>query len=253
MATVSVNGRLYHDIQLIAFDKDGTLVEFNHLWAGRTKRWLYWLVQHGGIGRNDLYQALSNSLGFNPQTNLIVNDSPLAIASLPKLYTIAAAVLYQHGLGWLEAEQIVRASLGAGINALPEAQEIQPIGDVQGKMRQLASNGVHIAVITSDDRAITKAILSILCVGNFVDLLVCGDDDIPNKPAPDGLWAAGRQFDIQPSQMLMVGDTASDMKFGRNARVVGCIGIRSGVGNGLILSQEADEVIDSIEEIEVIK
>jgi phosphoglycolate phosphatase len=98
----------------------------------------------------------------------------------------------------------------------------------------------------------TGAVLTILGIEDFVDFLICGDDDVPNKPAPDALWAIGRQLNIDASQMLMVGDTASDMVFGRNAGAAGCIGVRGGAGNLSALSQTADEVIDSIEAIRVI-
>ena len=256
MATISVNGRIYDDIQLIAFDKDGTLVDFNHLWGERSRKWIDWLVRRGGSGangRDNLYLALCDSLGFDPQTNRIINDSPLAVASMPKIYTIAATVLYQNGLAWLEAEKVVEASLSESFNALPTANEIQPIGNVKRVIGHLVSAGVYIAIITSDGRIITEAILSTLDIKEFVHFLVCGDDNMPNKPAPDALWAIGRQLNIDPSQMLMVGDTASDMIFGRNAGAAGCIGIRGGAGNLSALSQTADEIIDSIEAIQAIK
>jgi phosphoglycolate phosphatase len=172
---------------------------------------------------------------------------------MPKIYNIAAAVLYQNGLPWLEAEQVVASSLSESINALPTANEVQPIGNVNHAIRQLVTSGVDIAIITSDDREITKAILSILNIKGFVQFLVCGDDNIPNKPAPDALWTIGQQSNINVSQMLMVGDTASDMIFGRNAGVAGCLGIRGGAGNLSTLNQLADEIIDSIEAIQVIQ
>lgn len=254
MATISVNGRVYHDIHLIAFDKDGTLVDFQHLWAGRVGKWINWLARRGHNGpdsNNTLYLSLCHSLGFDPETHRIINDSPLAVSSMPKIYIIAATVLYQYGQEWLAAEQTVQDSIATNIDIPLKAHEIKPIGLVMEKMAQLAAAGVRIAITTSDDRAITEATLTLLGIGEYVDLLVCGDDGLPNKPAPDGLLAAGRRLNIQPAQMLMVGDTVSDMKFGRNAGVAGCIGIRGGAGDNFALSQEADEVIDSIDEIEV--
>lgn len=255
MAAISVNGRIYEDIHLIAFDKDGTLLDFHRLWSGRTRQWINWLALEGAkrIGAApDLFPAFYHSLGFDPKTNRIINDSPLAVASMSKIYNIAAAVLYQHGLSWLDAEQLVRASTSVSMNALPTSEEIQPIGNVQHAVEQLRLAGIRIAIITSDDRAITSATLTLLGIENYVDMLVCGDDDTPNKPAPDALWVIGQKLDIQPSQMLMVGDTASDMVFGKNARVGGTIGIWGGAGNQKTLAETADEVISTIEEIQVI-
>jgi phosphoglycolate phosphatase-like HAD superfamily hydrolase len=255
MATISVNGRIYPDIQLIAFDKDGTLIDFNYLWGERSRKWIDWLVRRGGNGANGrekLNRTFCQSLGFDPQLNCIINDSPLAVASMPKIYSIAATVLYQHGLGWLEAEQLVAASLSESVTAQPTAKEIQPIGNVKKAIGLLVSAGVDIAITTSDNRTGTEATLTILGIKDLVHFLVCGDDNMPNKPSPDALWTIGGQLNIDASQMLVVGDTASDMIFGRNAGAAGCIGIRGGAGNLSALSQTADEIIDSIEAIQAI-
>jgi phosphoglycolate phosphatase-like HAD superfamily hydrolase len=252
MAAISVNGRRYEDIQLIAFDKDGTLVDFHRLWGEKSRHWLNLMVGRAGDGRDGLYQFLCLSLGYDSQTNRIVNDSPLAVASVPKLQTIGAAVLYRGGLGWEEAEKITAETLAASLTALPTADLIQPIGRVKATMARLAQAGLHLVIVTSDDRAGTEATLPLLGIEPLISLLVCGDDNQPNKPAPDALWLIGRQLNIKPAQMLMVGDTASDMRFGQNAGLAGVIGIRGGAGDAEALTTTADVVVDSIDSIVVI-
>jgi len=48
-----------------------------------------------------------------------------------------------------------------------------------------------------------------------------------------------------------VGDTVSDMLFGRNAGAAGCIGISSGAGDVSALQATADAVIPAIEAIQI--
>ena len=38
MAQVEINGRIF-DIDLIVFDKDGTLIALNHLWGQQIEKW----------------------------------------------------------------------------------------------------------------------------------------------------------------------------------------------------------------------
>jgi len=247
MAQLSLNGRLF-DVDLIAFDKDGTLIDFHHLWGRKAQLWVEWLQQRVD-GPRSLGAALYRSLGYDPESGRVVSDGPLAVASMAKLYTIAAAVLYQQGVGWHEAEEIVAESVAASIGALPVPDLIRPIGDVAGTIERLAAAGVRLAVITSDDRAATQATLQTLGIAGQIDILVCGDDPIANKPAPEALWHAGRQLHVDPARMMMVGDTASDMMCGRNAAVGCCAGVLGGAGGEIALSACADVTVASIEEI----
>jgi phosphoglycolate phosphatase-like HAD superfamily hydrolase len=251
---ILVNGRVYPNIQLIAFDKDGTLLNFHHLWGQKARLWIEWLVEQVGTAVDtpqSLHQALSRTLGYNPITQCIIEDSPIAVASMPRLTNIAATVLYQHGISWHDAEQIAQESMPASIGTHPTADQVKPLGDVAGVMGQLAGAGMKLAIITSDDRAATEATLPLLGIEHLVDVLVCGDDDVPNKPAPDALWQVGQQYKVDPNHMLMVGDTIGDMIFGRRAGVAGCIGIRGGAGNQTALGEQADEIIDTIGTIQV--
>jgi len=247
MPQLSLNGRLF-DVDLIAFDKDGTLIDFHHLWGRKTQLWVEWLQQrvHGPAS---LGQALYRNLGYDPESGRVVNDGPLAVASMAKLYTIAAAVLYQHGISWHDAEQIVAESVAASVGALPAPDLIRPIGDVAGTIERLAVAGVHLAVITSDNRVATQATLVTLGIAGKIDILVCGDDPIANKPAPDALWHIGRLLNVAPARMMMVGDTAGDMLCGSNSGV-GCrLGILGGAGDEATLTACADVTLTSIDEI----
>lgn len=249
MAELSLNGRLF-EIDLIAFDKDGTLIDFHHLWGCKARLWVEWL-QRRVNGPTSLATALYRSLGYDPESGRVVNDGPLAVASMAKLYTIAAAVLYQRGVDWHEAEQIVSESVVASVGALPAADLIRPIGDVAGTIERLAAAGIRLAVITSDDRAASEATLQTLGIAGKIDVLVCGDDPIANKPAPDALWHIGRLLRVEPPRMMMVGDTAGDMMCGSNAGV-GCrLGILGGAGDESTLTGCADVILASIDQIHI--
>ena len=250
MAQLWVNGRSY-STKLIAFDKDGTLVEFHHLWGHKTWHWVEAMVTSTG-GDDDLRTALFGTLGFSTEKNRVVPDGPIAVASNPKLYTVAAAVLYQHGLGWHQAETVAQQSGTAIFGALPTAELIRPIGDVARTIKRLYGKNIRIAIVTSDDRIATEATLHLLGIADYVDTIVCGDDALlPNKPDPAVLRYLGQQFGVDPAQILMVGDTESDMLFGRKAGVGGCIGVTGGAGDEKVLRETADTLIPSIAAIQV--
>lgn len=249
MATLSVKGQIY-DIDLVIFDKDGTLIDFHHLWGQKAILWVEWLVEQVN-GDDTLKAALYRTIGYDPITRRTINDSPLAVTPMPKLYTIAAAVLYQHGVGWHEAEDCVQASLAHTIEALPTHDLIKTKGDVARACRQLQAAGVKLAIATSDSRAPTEATIPLLGLEEQISLIACGDDNLPGKPAPDGLWHLGQQLGVEPAKMMFVGDTVSDMLTGINAGVACRVGILGGVGDRAVLEAHAHVVLESIEEIMV--
>lgn len=250
MAKLLLNDRTF-EVELAAFDKDGTLIDFFHLWGRKARRCVETLVNQVE-GDEHLRGALYSSLGYNPQTGRTAGDGPLATATMNKIYAIAATVLYQHGFSWDEAERCVQESFAAGMGALPTADLVQPLGDVARVFGQLTQAGIRIALVTTDDRAATEATLPLLGIEAQVSLLVCGDDQTPTKPAPDAIRHLGAELGIESAHTMVVGDTAADMLMATRAGV-GCrVGVLSGVGDQAALAAHADVVLSSIDEIQVV-
>ncbi|MEM7115874.1 MAG: HAD family hydrolase [Chloroflexota bacterium] len=250
MAIVNVNGRSF-DVDLIAFDKDGTLLDLHHMWGGLAHSWGTMLAD--AVAEPVAFQeALYQTLGYDPETKKVVANCPLAIASMDKLFNTVAIVLYQHGVGWVEAESLLRERLMPAFEQFPPAELVQPLGVVAPTIRALAASGIRIAVITTDSRQPALKALPVLEIANEVEILVCGDDPIPGKPLPDGLLHIGRETGVAPSRMLMVGDSKSDLMCGRAAGAAGCIGVRGGAGKTADLEKHGDAVVDSIAEIQLL-
>lgn len=109
-----------------------------------------------------------------------------------------------------------------------------------------------IAIATGDDRKPTGEILDALGIRSFIDVVVCGNDDLPEKPDAAVLQSIGRDLDIDPAQMLMVGDSVNDMRAGHNAGVAGCIGITGSTGDPLLLQPYADVLLERVDQIVIL-
>lgn len=249
MAILNIGGKI-SNIDCIVFDKDGTLIELNAFWGHRTERWgkqlADYLPERAGI-ENSIFEII----GYAPELSQVLPESPLAVASMDSLYTLAAGVLCQHGMPWHEAKFIAEQCAKNTMGGLFDQDDVRPTGNVAGVLKRLRDARVRVAVVTSDDRIITSNTLASMGIENLVNILVCGDDDIPNKPAPDAICHISEQLDIPPDRIMMVGDTVSDMVFGKNAGVAGLVGIQYGVGENLYLAAHADIVIGSIDEIKI--
>ncbi len=204
------------DIDCIIFDKDDTLIAFNPLWGHRTQKWVEAMVTSSGLAVK-VQGELFSILGYSMEQASARAEGPLAIASIETLCTLAAGVLCRHGMAWHEAQNHVESCAQDTILAAFDPMEIQPRGAVAEVMRQLTRANICTAVATSDDRLMTEATLAYLGIDDLVSAVICGDDPVPNKPAPDALWSISSQLDIPPSRIMMVGDTKSDMQFAMNA------------------------------------
>lgn len=236
----------------LIFDKDGTLVDFNRLWSAPIERWLSDLllaVQLPSPNRHQaLLQALEDTLGYDRQSKMVVPDSPLAVASLSRIYGVAMTVLYQNGVPWHAAESIAE-NLWQTANQTINPNDVKPVGKVYETFEFFRRAGLSLAILTSDDRSPTAQITAILKIDPYVQGMVCGDDAWPGKPDPAGVFHLSEQMDVPVEKLLMIGDTMSDMACGRAAGVAACIGVRGGAGDEGRVSEMADLMIGQIEDL----
>jgi phosphoglycolate phosphatase len=236
------------DAGLVAFDKDGTLIDFDFMWGRLAVAWVERLMADAGDG--SLGKELYRSFGYDPGQRRTDPQSPLAIATTGQLQTIAAVTLYRHGIPWPEAEDRARLAFQTSAD-LPLDSLIRPAGEVTMLLEQLQRAGVRVAVVTTDHRAETIETLHILGIAHLVDAMVCGDDGLPSKPAPDMLLAACEQLGVTPARAVVVGDTMGDLLMAQRAGAGLKVAVLSGAGEESLLRAHADVVLHSIDEIAI--
>ena len=243
-----------YDIDLIAIDKDGTLINFEQAWTGLLRDWLQRLMTHSAVAdlpdRDKIYQSLCHTIGYDQENDHINPDGLAAVTTVAKIHTAAAVVFHQHGLLWPTAEQVISETAVDDFELTTDM--LQPVGNVKETLTRFKQHGLKVVVATNDDRRITVETIKLLGIADQVDMLACGDDPWPNKPDPAGLYHVAKETGIPTARMLMVGDTASDMMTGRSAGVAASVGITGGGGNTAVLNQHADIVIDTIEQIKLL-
>jgi HAD superfamily hydrolase (TIGR01509 family) len=114
--------------------------------------------------------------------------------------------------------------------------EIKIFSGVKETLKKL--DNYKKAIITNTPKDCALQILKKFDIKNFFDIIVTSDQIKKGKPAPDMIYKACQELKIQPREVVLVGDTESDVKAGRAA---GCkiIGINI----------DADFSINSISEL----
>ncbi len=92
-------------------------------------------------------------------------------------------------------------------------------GGIREILDFLKSRGVLLALFTGKGKRTTLATLSALGMKGYFDLLVTGDDVKNHKPSGDGIRKVLATWSLSPGEVLMVGDSPSDVIAARDAGV----------------------------------
>ena len=102
------------------------------------------------------------------------------------------------------------------------AAKARPADGAEELVAWLISGGVKRGILTRNTKAaVLRSLENFTSVGrDDFDLIITRDDDLPVKPAPDGVLHAASVFDVPPSEILVVGDYIYDIEAGNAAGAV---------------------------------
>ena len=228
-------------IDLVVFDKDGTLISFEAMWSG-------WTVELGNrleiATRRPVAGDVFATIGFDPTTNRVLPGGPLAVATMGEIEELVGAVLRR----WCPSVRAARRILAEAWFEPDPVERAVPLAPLVQIFSAIHLGGRRIAVATTDDRRPTEATLSALGIAALVEDILCGDDDGPTKPAPAALLGAATRLGVPIARTAMVGDTPADLRMARSAGARS-IGVTSGVGSAEELAADADLLVGSIAEL----
>ena len=230
------------DVDVVVFDKDGTLVSLDSYWLAPSRTWI---TQAAG-GDTELTARLERRLGLiaTDSGDQLDPDGPLATASLDDLSSLTRRALEEFGIGSDEAEQRTRR---ARTSAAEHSATLAPvaIGDVRAALTSLGRAGLGIAIATTDDAVPTHEALDALGIADLVDFVVTADGDTPSKPHRLVLATIASHFGLLPGRLLMVGDSARDADTAANGGAAGFVLVSADRRAGV----RSDAVVRSVSEI----
>ena len=110
-----------------------------------------------------------------------------------------------------------------------------------GKMLALfTGKGTHTTTITLQEFHIEK----------YFDYVVTGNDVVKHKPSSEGLFKIMKHFALQPDEMLMVGDSVSDVKAAHEAGVKIAAVVWDSYAKEKVLQMKTDFVFNDTKEFQ---
>lgn len=124
-----------------------------------------------------------------------------------------------------------------------------PYNGILKILSDLKSEGVKIGVVSNKFDSAVKE----LCqkyFGNLVDVAIGQADDVPKKPAPDGVFKAMKELNADKISTIYIGDSEVDVETAKNAKLP-CIGVTWGFRDKKNL-EGADFIADCPNDINII-
>ena len=130
------------------------------------------------------------------------------------------------------------------------AADSEPNPGAEDLIQNIRTKGLPMGLITRNSLDSVKAALkNFKGIGlEYFDIVITRDDPVMPKPSPEGILLAARRLDIDPGQILMVGDYVFDMDAGRNAgTLTALLDVNPRVDKGML---KCDIIISCLTDLE---
>jgi len=112
-------------------------------------------------------------------------------------------------------------------------------------LAECARHGLQLGICTNKPKQVTSIVLDALGLEPYFSVVWAGEPGKPLKPEAACLRSVCRELDVEPSRVVMVGDSHADVAA---ARAAGCysIVVRHGYESRPLESLGADAVVDGL-------
>ncbi len=249
MLEVQAGPRRFRGVELVIFDKDGTLFDVHHYWGQMIQMRARAFSGHVGGGES-LRAALVSAMGFDEAVARLRPEGPVGVLKRAAIVAIVRDVLATHGHRWSEAEvetvfleidQISEQRLGEMIKVLPGVREF---------LAACQSSGTRAAIATTDKS--NRARLALQVAEMEKDFVFIAGADNVSRPKPDREIAdfVLSHLGVAADRAIMVGDHEVDIMVARNAGLMGAIGVATGLHGLAELNRLNDANVENLTQLE---
>lgn len=231
-------------IKGILFDKDGTLIEFMNVW-------------HEIIG--NILKALETEYHFSGKTvevikevsgylkNSFTNESIIQYYATSEIVKTWQRVLSEEAAaeGTITYQELMNLF---NKKAMDEHIEINAVDGARELLNYLKERNYILGVATADTLASATFSLNKAGILPYFDYIGCNEEGTAPKPAADLAVRFCEEKHLRPEEVLIVGDSVTDMLFAENAGT-GFAGINTAYNDHKKFSEHGKLSVDRIYDI----
>lgn len=239
-----------NNIELVIFDKDGTLIDIHHYWVSMIKLRAQVILEMFLLeyDKENVIKALTESMGADITNNKIKEEGPVGLK--PRAFIIDVVTNASQQFTKVSRENIESAFIEADKRSLSILNELtKPLDGVEKLLSSLKNHSIKTAIATSDLSNRAKLAMKELDMFEMFDDYI-GSDSVKNpKPHPEMVELICTNFNIAPKNTVVIGDSLSDLNLSRNSATHFI-----GVNTGLISKEFKDQsnnFVNTLNEINV--
>jgi len=137
------------------------------------------------------------------------------------------------------------------LNNILETETLPVVAGIPAILTKIKNAGLKTAVASSSSREFVSKVLDTAGLLPYFDALICGNDVLNGKPAPDIFLKAAKTLNAAPSECIIFEDSANGIAAAAAAGII-CIAYRNKTSGRQDLSK-AQEIIDSFSDYYTIK
>lgn len=225
-------------IKWLLFDKDGTLIKFDETWSEISLVMIATFVETYNIKNKE---KLAIELGYVDekfQANGILASGTLSDI-INKFHEYANHVNKKEIEKWTvkQSKDLISQYKPATI----------VVDELEMTLKKLKNEGYHLGIITSDDIDGTNRFLEDAKISYLIDEKITASINGLQKPNPKLVESFYDKWNVEPKEVIIIGDTPTDIQMGKNAKFKKTIGVLSGTGNREDL-KDADFIYEDIKD-----
>ena len=229
--------------EAVIFDKDGTLVDFDAFWVSLSEVATRDVLQRLGQREELLWDVLEAFGVHCGETDI---NSVLCKGTYTEMAEIFSAILEKNG--YRISSDALEILLREAYNTHAPEGEVKATGETLRQVLLTLKKSKKLAVITTDNEQITLLCLNKLGIADLFDKIYIDDGEMAAKPDPASALDFCRSFGIKKENVVVVGDTLTDVLFARNAGIR-MVGVAKSHKNRQILSEATETVIRDVSEL----
>lgn len=228
-------------VKAIIFDKDGTLLDFDAFWISVAIGAVEDILRAVNADES-LTDELLASIGADRHSALV--NGLLCNGTYARIAKAFYDVLTNKGYS-IEYDEFENIVLEAFHNNVSKGRVLPACDNIKDVVKKLENMGIKMAVVTTDDKYVTEKCLDDLGIKDMFSRIYTDDGINPSKPNPYYINQFCKDEGIKLNEMLMVGDTLTDMDFAENGGIK-AIGVAKSEEGWKLLKSKAYTVVDNI-------
>lgn len=238
------------NIDTVLFDKDGTFID-SHIYWGRIIVLRIKAVMKFYNIPSQHFDELCLSLGYDTNTSKLIEKGPIALLAREAVINALIEKLSILGIK-SEQDEIKEIFKNVHNEFLKEIYDyIKPIKDAQILFDRLKLKGVKLAVVTSDTKANTEAILNHLDLSGYFDVVIGKDSCEKPKKTGEPALIALKLLNSTAETSISAGDAPMDFEMAKNAGLKGSILVSTGQIPEERLKEYVNTTVSSLKEVMV--